>query len=100
MATYLNGFIRECRTVPMANLAQMVNAIAPIFTNPQGLYLQTIYHPLRLYAEHTRAQALDVHVDGPVYDLSPDREDESRGRVHHVTGPRPFRPARRDGHVR
>ena len=90
VATYLNGFIRHCRTVRMANLAQLVNAIAPIFTNPQGLYLQTIYHPLRLYAEHTRAQALDVHVDSPVYDLPPDREDENRGRVHHVADLGPF----------
>ena len=90
VATYLNGFIRHCRTVRMANLAQLVNAIAPIFTNPQGLFLQTIYHPLRLYAEHTRAQALDVHVDSPVYDLPPDREDESRGRVHHVADLGPF----------
>ena len=90
VATYLNGFIRHCRTVRMANLAQLVNAIAPIFTNPQGLYLQTIYHPLRLYAEHTRAQALDVHVDSPVYDLPPDGEDENRGRVHHVADLGPF----------
>ena len=52
VATYLNGFIRHCRTVRMANFAQLVNVIAPIFTSPEGLFLQTIYHPLRLYAEH------------------------------------------------
>ena len=74
----------------MANLAQLVNAIAPIFTNRQGLFLQTIYHPLRLYAEHTSTHALDVHVDGPVYDLRPDQEDERRGRVHHVADLGPF----------
>src|SRR5262245_3925258 len=90
VATYLNGFIRHCRTVRMANLAQLVNAIAPIFTSKQGLYLQTIYHPLRLYAEHTRTDALDVHVDGPVYDLPPDREDVRLGRVHHVADLGPF----------
>ena len=55
VATYLNGFIRQCQVVRMANFAQLVNAIAPIFTNPHGLFLQTIYHPLRLYAEHTQA---------------------------------------------
>ena len=55
VATYLNGFIRQCRVVRMANFAQLVNAIAPIFTSRQGLFLQTIYHPLRLYAEHTLA---------------------------------------------
>ena len=54
VAGYLHGFIRHCRVVRMANLAQLVNAIAPIFTSPQGLFLQTIYHPLRLYAEHMR----------------------------------------------
>ena len=52
VATYLNIFIRHCRSVRIANLAQLVNVIAPIFTNPQGLYRQTIFHPLRLYAEH------------------------------------------------
>src|SRR5213075_2072264 len=62
-ATYLNGFIRHCRTVRMANFAQLVNAIAPIFTSRSGLFLQTIYHPLRLYAEHTQDVALDVHVE-------------------------------------
>jgi alpha-N-arabinofuranosidase len=43
--------------------------IAPIFTSPSGLFLQTIYHPLRLYAEHTQAIALDPHVDCGTYDL-------------------------------
>src|SRR6202040_582110 len=91
VATYLNGFIRHCRTVKLANLAQLVNAIAPIFTSKQGLFLQTIYHPLRLYAEHTRPVALDVHVDGPQYALPPEREtDEAGGRVHHVSDRGPF----------
>ncbi len=84
VATYLNGFIRHCRTVRLANFAQLVNAIAPIVSNARGLFLQTIYHPLRLYAEHTQETALDVHVDGPTYDLPPGREDEGDGRVHHV----------------
>jgi hypothetical protein len=73
-----------CRTVRLANFAQLVNAIAPIFTSPQGLFLQTIYHPLRLYAEHTLGAALDVRVDGPTYDLPSDGEPEGVGRVHHV----------------
>ena len=85
VATYLNGFIRHCRSVRLANLAQLVNAIAPIFTSKQGLFLQTIYHPLRLYAEHTQETALDVSVDCPTYDLTPDRESESYGRVHNVS---------------
>jgi alpha-N-arabinofuranosidase len=60
VATYLHGFIRHCRSVRLANFAQLVNAIAPIFTSRDGLFLQTIYHPLRLYAEHTREIAADL----------------------------------------
>jgi len=91
VATYLNGFIRNCRTVRIANLAQLVNAIAPIFTNSRGLFLQTIYHPLRLYAEYTRDVALDIHVDGPTYELAPGQEERpSVGRVHHVADLGPF----------
>jgi alpha-N-arabinofuranosidase len=90
VATYLHGFIRHCQVVRMANLAQLVNAIAPIFTSPQGLFLQTIYHPLRLYAEHMLEVALDVHVDGPRHDLSKDLEERTFGRVHRVADLGPF----------
>ena len=90
VAGYLNGFIRHCRTVRIANFAQLVNAIAPIFTSAQGLFLQTIYHPLRLYAEHSREIALDVHVSGDTYDLPPARETEGPGRVHRVSDLGPF----------
>jgi alpha-N-arabinofuranosidase len=90
IATYLHGFIRNCRTVRIANFAQLVNAIAPIFTSPRGLFLQTIYHPLRLYAEHTRAVALDLHVESPTYDLPPGAEEPGAGRVHHIATLGPF----------
>jgi alpha-L-arabinofuranosidase len=73
VATFLNVFVRKCRAVQIANLAQLVNVIAPIFTSPDGMYLQTIYHPLRLFAEHLQDVALDptvvcdtlTHVDLP-----------------------------------
>jgi len=90
IATYLNGFIRNCRTVRIANLAQLVNAIAPIFTRRDGLFLQTIYHPLRLYAEHTRQIALDVAVESPTRELAPGLEESGVGRVHHVGDLGPF----------
>jgi alpha-N-arabinofuranosidase len=90
IAGYLNGFIRHCRTVLVANFAQLVNAIAPIVTSPRGLFLQTIYHPLRLYAEHTRDVALDVRVESETYDLPPRQETEAFGRVHHVADLGPF----------
>ena len=96
VAGYLNGFIRHCREVRIANFAQLVNAIAPVFTSPTGLFLQTIYHPLRLYAEHTRELALDVHVEGETYDLPALQEVRAAtagalpGRLHHVADLGPF----------
>jgi alpha-N-arabinofuranosidase len=63
VATYLNSFIRHCNTVKIANYAQLVNVIAPIFTSKEGLFLQSIYHPIQLYSSHMRGIALDIHVD-------------------------------------
>jgi len=60
VASFLNMLQRNCVAIGMANLAQMVNVIAPIFTSPDGLFLQTIYFPLLLQAEHSGPIALDV----------------------------------------
>ena len=49
-------------------MAQLVNVIAPIFTNEKGLYLQTIYYPLQLFAAHTKGTALELFVDSPKYE--------------------------------
>lgn len=64
VATFLNIFVRNADAVRVANLAQLVNVIAPMVTSGDELLLQTIYHPLRLMAEHTRTVALDVLVEG------------------------------------
>ena len=74
VATFLNVFIRHCRSVQIANMAQLVNVIAPIFTRPDGLFLQTIYHPLRLYAEHVQTVALEAFVDAPTDELGVEDE--------------------------
>ncbi len=76
VATYLNIFIRHCQTVRIANLAQMVNVIAPIVTSPEGMFLQSIYHPMRLYAEHMQEIALDVFVDADTYELKEEADKE------------------------
>jgi alpha-N-arabinofuranosidase len=67
VATFLNTFVNHAHIVKMANMAQLVNVIAPIFTNEKGLYLQTIYYPLQMFATRTRGQALDLFVDSPKY---------------------------------
>jgi alpha-L-arabinofuranosidase len=53
--------------VKMANLAQLVNVIAPIFTNKQGMYLQTIYFPIAEYAKQRGNVAIDSLVKSPEY---------------------------------
>jgi len=68
IAGFLNGFIRNADIVKMANLAQLVNVIAPIFTNEQGMFKQTIYYPFQLFARNAHGVALDAFVDGPTYD--------------------------------
>jgi alpha-N-arabinofuranosidase len=67
VATFLNTFINNSHIVKIANMAQMVNVIAPIFTNEKGLFLQTIYYPLQLFANNSRGKALDLFVDSPKY---------------------------------
>jgi len=67
MGMFLNSFFRHANIVKMANLAQLVNVIAPIFTNKQGLYLQTIYFPLAEYAKQRGNQAINVLVQSPEY---------------------------------
>ena len=67
VATFLNTFINHAHIVKLANLAQLVNVIAPIFTSENGLYLQTIYYPLQLFASNSFGTALDLFIDGPTY---------------------------------
>ena len=67
IAGFLNAFIRNADIVKIANMAQLVNVIAPIFTNETGLFKQTIYYPLELFANNMFGTSLDVFVDCETY---------------------------------
>ena len=67
VATFLNTFVNHAHIVKIANLAQLVNVIAPIFTSDSGMFLQTIYYPLALFATHTKGKALELFVESPKY---------------------------------
>jgi alpha-L-arabinofuranosidase len=67
VATFLNAFVNHAHIVRIANMAQLVNVIAPIFTNDNGLFLQTIYYPLQLFATNAKGNALDLFMDAPKY---------------------------------
>jgi alpha-N-arabinofuranosidase len=72
VASALNTFHRYCNTVQLADLAQLVNVIAPIVTDSKGIVLQTTYYPLKLYAELCGSVALDPLVRSDTFPDMPD----------------------------
>ena len=67
MGMFFNSFFRRADVVKMANLAQMVNVIAPIMTNKQGLFLQPIYFPIVEYGKQRGNTSLEAWVSAPTY---------------------------------
>ncbi len=64
----LNTFIRKSNVVKIACIAQLVNVIAPIMTDPMGAaWRQTIYYPYYFASVYGRGTALNLAQSGPVY---------------------------------
>lgn len=74
-AEFLNSFIRHADSVKIANLAQIVNVIAPILTKKDGLLVQSIFYPFEMFSKRRSGVSLQVRLDGPGY------ESKSYGRV-------------------
>jgi alpha-N-arabinofuranosidase len=65
----LNTFIRRSDVVKIACIAQLVNVIAPIMTEPGGAaWRQTIYYPYYFASRFGRGVALQLAVKSPGYD--------------------------------
>lgn len=65
----INTFIRRSDVVKLACIAQLVNVIAPIMTDPKGAaWRQTIYYPYYFASRFGRGTALNLQVDSPGYD--------------------------------
>jgi len=67
MGIFFNSFFRHADVVKMANLAQMVNVIAPIMTNEKGYFLQPTYFPLVEYGKQRGNTAVNAWVEAPTY---------------------------------
>jgi alpha-N-arabinofuranosidase len=67
VAGFLNSFIRHADCVKIANLAQIVNVIAPILTRGDDLLIQSIYYPFEIFSKRRRGVSLQCRVDGPRY---------------------------------
>lgn len=78
VAGFLNSFIRHADVVKIANLAQIVNVIAPILTRGDDLLIQSIFYPFEMFARRRDGVALRPLVQGPAY------EGKTNGRVTYV----------------
>ncbi|EJT98458.1 glycoside hydrolase family 51 protein [Dacryopinax primogenitus] len=67
VACWLNVFIRQADIVKIACIAQSVNVISPVMTRPDGLFRQTTFYPLFLFANYMRGSSLQVSVSSPIY---------------------------------
>ena len=65
----LISLLRHTDRVHVACLAQLVNVIAPIMTEPAGpAWRQTIFHPFALTSRYAQGQVLQVALETPNYE--------------------------------
>jgi alpha-N-arabinofuranosidase len=67
VAQYLNTFVRHADVVKMANMAQLVNLLGPMMTTKDGIWYQTIFFPLELFANHCFGISLSPAVLSPTF---------------------------------
>lgn len=77
-AGFLMSFIRHADCVRIANLAQLVNVIAPILTRGDEMLIQSIYYPFEMISKRRAGVSLRAVVSGPCY------ESKSHGRTMYV----------------
>ena len=65
----INTLIRNADRVKLACLAQLINVIAPIMTNANGLLRQTIYYPYSWALQFARGSVLNLQVESPTYEV-------------------------------
>jgi alpha-L-arabinofuranosidase len=66
----VNSLLRNANRIKIACLAQLVNVIAPIFTNAKGLFRQTIFYPYSWGLQFARGKVLDILVESPTYEVA------------------------------
>jgi alpha-N-arabinofuranosidase len=68
VAGFLNSFIRHADVVKVANIAQIVNVIAPILTRGDDLLLQSSFYVLEMFTKRRTGASLRLAVEGATYD--------------------------------
>jgi alpha-N-arabinofuranosidase len=78
VAGFLNSFIRHADSLKIANIAQIVNVIAPILTRGDQILRQSIYYPFAMFSSRRDGVAIQPAVFGPGY------ESPSYGEVNYI----------------
>ena len=66
----VNTLVRNADRIKIACLAQLVNVIAPLVTNANGVLRQTIYYPYSWALQFARGNVLNLLVESPTYEVS------------------------------
>jgi len=68
VAGFLHSFLRHADVLKIANLAQVVNVIAPVLTREDAVLAQSIFYPFAMFAARRDGVSLQVALDGPSYE--------------------------------
>jgi alpha-N-arabinofuranosidase len=71
VAGFLHSFLRHADCVKVANLAQIVNVIAPLLTRGNDLLIQSIFYPIEMFGKRRRGISLRPAIEGPRYRSEP-----------------------------
>jgi alpha-L-arabinofuranosidase len=66
----INTLLRNADRVKIACLAQLINVIAPIMTNENGLFRQTIFYPYSWALQYAQGAVLNLLVESSTYDVA------------------------------
>ena len=66
----INSLMRNADRVQLACLAQLINVIAPIMTDANGILRQTIYYPYSWALQFAKGDVLNLLVESSTYDVS------------------------------
>lgn len=85
----INTLLRHADRVRIACLAQLVNVIAPIVTNADGLLRQSTYYPYAWALQYARGYVLDLLTESATYEVagmgqSPLRQAPGMGKVPYL----------------
>lgn len=75
VAGFLHSFVRHADCVKIANIAQIVNVIAPVMTRGDDMLVQSIFHPFEMFSKRREGVSLRCAPEGPGY------EGKTNGRV-------------------